>query len=206
MVNAEFSSDALSRISRSLTYWQNKEFSFVSLPWVAPRLYTEATRPAWGACQPDVGAYGALLASGEQAFLQMEAEDRLSEEERFVGWTPCFRDEAVFDATHHLYFMKTELFIKVDPHQAEQEVQRLVTGSMEFFAAELRAAGLGHFAHDHLQKIACDELQWDIELNGVELGSYGYREHFGVTYAYGTACAEPRFSQALAQLRGLDLR
>jgi hypothetical protein len=37
----------------------------------------------------------------------------------------------------------------------------------------------------------------DIEINGVEVGSYGYRTYEGFNWIYGTGCAEPRLTQAL---------
>ena len=36
----------------------------------------------------------------------------------------------------------------------------------------------------------------DIELNGIEIGSYGYRSYKDFHWIYGTALAEPRFSLA----------
>jgi hypothetical protein len=41
----------------------------------------------------------------------------------------------------------------------------------------------------------------DIELGGIELGSYGYRSYGRLHWIYGTGFAEPRFSQAVRKCR-----
>jgi hypothetical protein len=40
------------------------------------------------------------------------------------------------------------------------------------------------------------EIGHDIELNGIEIGSYGWRQNQDIIWAYGTGLAEPRFSIA----------
>ena len=49
----------------------------------------------------------------------------------------------------------------------------------------------------HVQSVKTDEGV-DIELGGVEIGSYGFRTHEDLFWTYGTAMAEPRFSTAVA--------
>lgn len=46
-------------------------------------------------------------------------------------------------------------------------------------------------------------LQLDIQLDGIEIGSYGVREFLGQHYIYGTALALPRFQQALVKAGAL---
>lgn len=46
--------------------------------------------------------------------------------------------------------------------------------------------------------IVATEIGLDLELGGIELGSYGYREHNDLKWTYATGLAEPRFSQAVA--------
>lgn len=195
MVDAEFTPDALARLTRCLDFWQRRGFAAVSLPWIAESRYTEATRPAGGTPQPALGP-GRLVASGEQSFLQLADRGQLPAAKGYVGWSPCVRQEPVFDQTHHLYFMKVELFVPVDEHDSLSAVEELLAGSLQWNAQELAAHGLSS-ARCSVQDIAPN--QWDIELAGLELGSYGVRQHFGITYVYGTGCAEPRFSQALAR-------
>jgi len=200
MVTADFNPETLGRMARNLEFWQQKGYCFVSLPWVADSFYTEATRPAWGIAQPQLGRHGDLLASGEQAFLQLAHQLQLPHGKRFIGWTPCFRNEPLFDARHHLYFLKTELFVLVNPEEASAVVNQLVQGSLAWMQKELELQG-ADLSQLCAVAIPGSDLEWDIELNGVEVGSYGYRTHFGHNYVYGTACAEPRFSYALSQLK-----
>ena len=49
---------------------------------------------------------------------------------------------------------------------------------------------------DVLGTISTDE-GYDIVLNGIEVGSYGIRQHENLRWIYGTGIAEPRFSTAL---------
>jgi hypothetical protein len=41
------------------------------------------------------------------------------------------------------------------------------------------------------------DVGYDLEINGIEVGSYGRREVGDFTWVYGTGLALPRFSQAL---------
>ena len=41
---------------------------------------------------------------------------------------------------------------------------------------------------------------YDIESNGIELGSYGIRQHENITWVYGTGLAEPRLSIAIKRV------
>lgn len=199
MVDAEFAPDALARLARCQAFWQDYGYVAVSLPWIADADYTEATRPVGGVPQPELGP-GRLVASGEQSFLQLAHRQELPQAEAFVGWTPCVRKEPVFDATHHLYFIKVELFVPVVLEEGLRVVDDLLQGSLQWMGEELRAAGL---SRAHLRVLEVAPNQWDIELAGLEVGSYGLRQHFGIAYAYGTGCAEPRFSQALARAAAL---
>jgi hypothetical protein len=47
--------------------------------------------------------------------------------------------------------------------------------------------------------VATDE-GYDININGIEVGSYGFREIGDFMWVYGTGLAEPRFSQAVGRV------
>lgn len=202
MVDAKLNSEVLARLARCTAYWERQGYQFVPLPWVADERYTAATKPSF-VKEPDIATpHGNLVASGEQAFLRLMEQGQLPEGTSFVGWTPCFRNEATFDSTHHLYFMKAELFVRCQNRaEAAELVREVALTAQSWMHGELLAVGVV----ENPLLVPIGDLQLDLELGGIELGSYGYRELFGQGFVYGTGCAEPRFSQAAAvfdQTRG----
>jgi hypothetical protein len=193
MVDANLPVDSLERIARSVRHWVQQGWLFVPLPWVAPARYTDATKPDF-VTTPDLATpHGNLLASGEQAFLMLLEQAQLPAGERYIGWTPCFRDEAVFDARHHFYFMKSELFQRSEPSFAFRQLEVMIERARQWFQQELLDAGVE--AVVTRETVSADQI--DLVVGDLELGSYGIRQFMGHTYVYGTACAEPRLSEAI---------
>lgn len=196
MVDAEHGPEALARLSRCLTYWQGLGCKYVALPWLAPSRYTDATKPPFVTTADPATPYGNLLASGEQAFLMLADRGALGDVGGFVGWTPCFREEAPFDDTHHFYFTKVEVFVRCAAGEAPQVLESLVAQAQAWMQQELTLAG-NSGAEISTEQVTSDQI--DLVLNGLEVGSYGVRQFGGFTYVYGTGCAEPRFTAALAR-------
>lgn len=198
MVDAKLAADVLARLARCLRYWEQQGYQFVPLPWLAPARYTDATRPL-DVPSPDIPTpHGNLVASGEQSFLMLMDTGQLPPGAHFIGWTPCFRQEPTFDARHHFYFLKAELLVRAaSPEQARAQLPQLVAGAHRWMQQEMRRAGVLELLT--LETVSPD--QTDIVLGQLELGSYGVRTFGGQAYLYGTACAEPRFSQALEAAR-----
>lgn len=48
-----------------------------------------------------------------------------------------------------------------------------------------------------ITKVEIDEFSYDLEINNIEVGSYGIRQYKNLFWVYGTGLAEPRFSQAI---------
>lgn len=181
---------ALGRLARVMERWIEEEGATeVPLAWMVPRIYVDATCPPGRDPQPFT-PHGHLVASGEQTFLQLAAADRLPDAGTFIGWTPCFRDEA-FDALHHYAFVKAEIFAWTDPDRPEAEqIIGLVERARRVLQHETDAPILPHPLPDGT---------WDLTLHGIEIGSYGARSLLDGSrrYLYGTALAEPRFTRAL---------
>lgn len=189
--------EGLARMARVMGRWITQEGAVeVLLPWTAPDKYVDSTRP------PNrrriATAQGQLVGSGEQAFCWLAGTGRLPAAPLMIGWSPCFRDEPVFDEHHHWGFLKAELFARVSPDGPEEDQLRALLA---------RARGVLQPESVRLLK---EEMQadgsWDLTLAGVEVGSYGIRQVPGTShrYVYGTAIAEPRFGQALEKsLAGL---
>jgi hypothetical protein len=116
------------------------------------------------------GSRAFLVGSAEQAFLDQPPEFDA------VAITPCFRwGDAGKSKLHMPYFMKVELW------------SRTRTPAM--------LAGLAQEFLGGMIVVTPDGL--DIELNGIEVGSYGCRVDLqDREYCYGTGLAEPRWSLA----------
>ena len=115
------------------------------------------------------------VGSAEQSFLQkIKDGEVLYDKMMFI--TPCQRDEEVLDESHLEMFLKVELISLVSP----------VLKDVESFYKSV--------GYDvNIVKTSCGE---DIELNNVEIGSFGSNEYLGVNYFYGTGIALPRIEYA----------
>ncbi len=105
--------------------------------------------------------------------------------------TPCFRDDPP-DVLHQRYFFKVEL-IEFD--------RSPVTGTraQHFAVLEMAEIALSFFRsidEGRAAEIVATPQGLDIELRGIELGSYGARSHGDLHWIYGTGFAEPRFTIA----------
>src|SRR5690606_938277 len=117
---------------------------------------------------------------GEQAFVQAMMNGTLGEG-RFVALTPCFRNEPVFDEVHQPYFMKVELFdtnaYRGRALEIAHEAQRFMT----------EVSGI-------IPEIIKTDTGYDLEVNGVEVGSYSSHIYGDLHWTCGTGLAEPRFT------------
>ena len=192
---------ALARLARAITHWQGVGAQWVSLPWWAPAEFVQGTRPPHVTGLDTDTPHGQLLASGEQAFCWLGSLGQLPNS-LCVGWTPCFRDENVFDQHHHYGFLKAELFQWVVSDgsatldaKANKMVRQLVTQACQLFNLWLGEENIAAPS----AVISPTPEGFDVLCVGVELGSYGYRfcPQTRQPYIYGTALAEPRFGEVL---------
>jgi hypothetical protein len=136
-----------------------------------------------------------LVASAEQSFIQMMLDGQPIK--RAIAVTPCYRAEPKVDTLHRPYFMKAELI----------NAQDVDEGHLIHMIGDAKAFFEQFFAVRIVKTNACDfgEPSFDIVEKGsrFELGSYGIRrmEISGqkLAWIYGTACAEPRLSTAIAK-------
>ena len=190
MVDAPLNSNALGRLQGALDYWQEAGYEFVNLPWLVSRPVIEYTRPPQAQGEDIYTPHGGFVASGEQSFIQLWLDGKLKGDTRYVGWTPCIRQEPVFDARHHFYFIKAELFVPCISQEPEEVRHRIVRLAKRYFIYEAGTASVKQI----------DDDQFDIEVAGIEVCSYGLRTlPTGEPYVYGTALAEPRLSYAIEE-------
>lgn len=180
----------LARFAAAGKAWIDEGATWIDLPWQVPAEFTRATRPLFCHGRDVETPHGTLLASGEQAFLWLDAQRRLPAT-CLVGWTPCFRDEPVLDDWHQYGFIKLEAYRPLDGSADPQvELLAMVDRAQRHFRCWA--------AQDIVRRPLADGTI-DLELNGHEVGSYGIRRHPTLTsrqYVYGTVLAEPRFSMA----------
>ncbi len=119
-----------------------------------------------------------LVGSAEQGFLEMDLPPG-----SYMSVSPCFR-RGERDSIHQETFMKLEL------HQTDATSLDALHTMIEKCRAYFRSIAPGL----NIELVATEE-GWDIEMEGVEIGSYGRRTALGRTWLYGTGLALPRFTQ-----------
>jgi len=175
------------RLGRAHEFYKKHGYSYCEVPWIVHPEYTQITYPESHAFTTKGGD---LIGSAEQGFLALSVTGRITPYDswarpKYYSCSPCFRDNQPDDDLHHPYFMKMELYL---PASNRNDVYKVVMAAAEFFRAE-----------GALPEFVKTEEGWDINVGGVEVGSYGFRDHEGLDWVYGTGLAEPRFSQALVR-------
>jgi seryl-tRNA synthetase len=174
-------------LTDALDYYKSRGFAEVPVNWHVRREVHDVTcsDPARMFGLKD---YGILVGSAEQAFIEMQLDGRLPSG-RYVALTPCFRDEgAGRDDLHALYFMKVELYSTMHADDCYGDIQDLCHAARAFMSSRTS-----------LPVIAVPTSEGiDLEINGIEVGSYSHRSFGGISWTCGTGLAEPRFSMAVA--------
>lgn len=170
---------------KALNWYVNRGYKRVDLPW-------HASIEAVGSTLDDLSRtyelrdLGLLVGSAEQSFVDALINGTLGEG-KFVSLTPCFRKEPVFDATHQPYFMKVELF---DTKVCDGNDFDIMLDAKTFME---EISGI-------CPDIVPTEFGYDLEINGVEVGSYSSRKYLDYEWTCGTGIAEPRFTQSLNKI------
>lgn len=141
------------------------------------------------------GRYHALVGSAEQSFLHLWRCKRTTFDvsNKYMAITPCFRNESTYDDFTKPWFWKLELF-RPGPFDCikEQCVSTMCSNVLSFLTQRWGQT-------DEIQVKETKE-GYDIEICGIEVGSYGYRKFEDFEWIYGTGLAEPRYSMAVDQM------
>ncbi len=174
-------------IADGVKYYNNHGFDYLETPWVTPVSTLMITCPREENVFAVTG-HGGLVGSAEQGFLDMALNQRINTDRGYVSAGPCFRNEEI-DRLHQPQFFKVELFYHTRHQERAAEQAKLMLNT---------AYGFMLLRSPDARPVVVDEgFGWDININGIEVGSYGYRYHERLGFwAYGTGVAEPRFSQA----------
>lgn len=167
-------------LSEGMTYYQKEDFQYKEVPWLVPTDVMQITFPGEYRLKTPLGD---PVASGEQSFLYLDINGELPKG-RYMTITPCFRDEKE-DQFHKIQFMKLELYIT-----------DMVTRANLNDTIEICKKFFSKFVWKWpVEKVKMPDGSFDLVCNGIELGSYGIREHNGLEWIYATGIAEPRLSQ-----------
>ncbi len=177
-------------LSDAVTFFTEAGYEYVEAPWIAPDYVLMATCPSEDYVVSS--KLGGLVGSAEQSFIHLKRIGAIGEG-RFVACTPCFRNEDEVDTLHQRTFMKVELYSsKFDITELDATVELVMSFYRSLLAPDL---------WQHLQTRVTGSHSVDIELGGIEVGSYGMRSWEGESWVYGTGIAEPRFSTARNLIR-----
>lgn len=167
-------------INNSIQYYESLGFKRIESPWTVTKAVSAITKPPDCKDWEITGKDKVLVASGEQSFLYLYLKGFLPLG-KFQTITPCFREDS-FDITHTKYFIKNELIItdKVN----NESLMELINGCKSFFESEL----------NNKVDIVKTEQGYDLEVKGIEIGSYGIRSCDYLDWVFGTGCPEPRLS------------
>lgn len=168
------------RLDRSLRYYESNGFKRIESPWTVTKDVSDITKPPNGTDWEIIGKDKVLVASGEQSFLYLYLKGFLPKG-RYQTITPCFREEP-FDRTHTKYFIKNELMITDDV--SEESLKFVINTCKQFYERELES----------VVDIIETKEGFDLEVNGIEIGSYGIRSCEYLKWIYGTGLAEPRMT------------
>lgn len=179
-------------LGQALAEYEKRGYHYVEVPWTVterviratlPPQYPSLTMAVPEIANPDnyypYNQSSHLVGSAEQGFLALNLAPGA-----YVGITPCFRPEPFTDVTHQIMFMKVELFV-TDKHRSVDRVLGDAQEVMALFAGKRPV-------------IKITDEGADLEIGGIEVGSYGEREFEDQKWVYGTGLALPRFSVARA--------
>ena len=178
-----------SLIADAIDYYQDNGYKLIDAPWTVSEQALKITTTKEHNIKNNEYLDKYLVGSAEQSFLELIKRNKLRFG-KYCAVTPCFRNDEE-DELHQKYFMKLELIHYADNWWTlNSNLEMMIHDAQTFFSL---------FTDVSVVKTNDDRSQesYDIEHNGIELGSYGIRNHENIRWIYGTGLAEPRFSNAL---------
>lgn len=172
----------------------------------------------------DDGSY--RVASAEQSFIDLMLSNELAVDTDYITVGDCYRPNDEGKSKYHqTEFVKSEYFyhIRNDNHTNKDVLVQILIDYLEHTILPVAvdtfdALAVGsHVTVDNVrsESYGCSSsmvhIHYDIDINGVEVGSYLVRSLGDYIWICGTVLAEPRFSQALesklakANVRAIDL-
>lgn len=180
-------------LADSQEFYKNLEYTYIEVPWTVTREVSEIT-----VGKEKLKEYNLvhknnkmLLGSGEQAFLYQITKGYIPYG-KYQTITPCFRFENQ-DVFHQKYFMKNELIEFSEEPLTQSDLLKTINKCLTFYMKHVKNQLLLTIVNTS----SSNGISYDINLEDIELGSYGIRNYKGIHWIYATGVAEPRFSKAL---------
>lgn len=169
----------------AMAFYKQRGYQFISVPLIVDPDITRFTLPDDRVAKPH-GTFGEYVGSAEQSIYQM-IKDGVHLPDRMLAITPCQRDEPVLDESHLEIFLKIEL-ASLDLNHTHFNIRNDV---LDF---------LNHIQIDGVESVMQDDdVSYDINVNDVEVGSFGYRWYNDTLVSFGTGLALPRLSYAVSK-------
>lgn len=171
-------------IKKALEYYTGLGYIYKETPWIVSPEITELTCPD---IQKSLhNTTQSFVGSAEQGFIQLALQGQLIPGVKYVSASPCIRLGET-DELHQEQFFKVELY---SLSQDETVLNSFIDDASLFFSQMSLV-------------MPCvvetsDPSTVDININGIEVGSYGTRSAQDIAWTFGTGLAEPRFSLACA--------
>ena len=169
-------------IYSAMSFFKDKGYRFITVPMLVDEDIVNLTLPK--DCNAKFHLDKCYVGSAEQSIYQLikEGNDLPS---KVLAITPCHRDEKDIDELHLEIFLKIELVCTDNTHTYHD----IANDVMEFYGQLTDKAKIVDFVDF--------DNTCDIEINNIEVGSYGMREYNGRIIHFGTGLALPRFLQAI---------
>lgn len=178
-------------LAKAIKYFSHKGYTQIETPW---RVSEDSINLTFKSSEAFKSDDKFLVGSAEQGFLEL-ISNNIIQPSRYMSVSPCFRNE-IEDYYHQQEFIKLEL---ID----------IVVNKNIFTLSNMRDCVL-KFIIKHLKVKSSmitlvstgnkGDYDFDILINGIEYGSYGYRNIGEIIYIYGTGIALPRASKILKGL------
>lgn len=165
----------LKLLTEALEYYKSKGYQSLTAPYLVDEDIVNLTLPKGRRAKKHLDL--CYVGSAEQSIYQLH-KNGVELSGKYMILTPCQRDEEVLDS-HHL-----EIFLKLELISVGDKYVEILEDCFNFFQG-------------NKEVVENDQGFLDININGLEVGSYGNRDYLGKCFSFGTGLALPRYTQAL---------
>jgi hypothetical protein len=190
-------------VAEAIAYYELAGYVYIDVPWQVSFGALVITTPSFLSKEDVVKSNpSGFVASGEQSFLQMAIDKKLSKG-KYCCATPCFRpNDDLKDGLHFPNFFKVELIEYIgndfcDTTKTAGKVDSMIEKAAIFMENVLgKDLSIEPIIDDERtgcqSSLCCDIVT---PMTKIELGSYGYRvaDQIG-SWIYGTGAALPRLT------------
>lgn len=169
---------------KALDYYESLGYNPLAVPFLVDEDVVNLTLPEGKDSKKHLNLH--YVGSAEQSFYQLIKDKENITPGSYMMLTPCVRDEIVSESSLEI-FLKLEL---ISIHKSREEI---LEDALDFYQEVLPQT-------TDICTVSTPE-GFDININGVEVGSFGSRFIDNSWYSYGTGLALPRISYALNKLK-----